>query len=75
MDRKVKVTFHLRERLPFKITQLNDPSALVVSIYGAISNTDWIRYDFDDPMIREMSWSQPVNGVYEVKILLEQKQH
>ena len=74
MDRKVKVTFHLRERLPFKITQLNDPSALVVSIYGAISNTDWIRYDFDDPMIREMSWSQPANGVYEVKILLNQKQ-
>jgi len=58
MDRKIKVTFHLQERLPFKITQLNDPSALIVSIYGAISNTDWIRYDFEDPMIQEMLWSE-----------------
>ena len=74
LDRKVKVTFHLRERLPFKIAQLNDPSALIVSIYGATSNTDWIRYDFEDPLIQEISWSQPVNGVYEVKILLAQKQ-
>ena len=74
LDRKVKVTFHLRERLPFKIAQLNDPSALIVSIYGATSNTDWIRYDFEDPLIREMSWSQPANGVYEVRILLDQKQ-
>jgi len=73
-DRKVRITFHLRERLPFKIAQLNDPSALIVSIYGATSNTDWIRYDFEDPLLREMSWSQPVNGVYEVKILLDQKQ-
>lgn len=74
LKKKVRVTFYLRERLPFKIAQTNEPSALIVSIYGATSNTDWIRYDFDDPMIQEMSWSQPVNGVYQVEILLNQKQ-
>ncbi|MFQ5676927.1 MAG: N-acetylmuramoyl-L-alanine amidase, partial [bacterium] len=74
LARKVRLVFYLHERLPFKIEQSNNPAALIVSIYGAISNTDWIRYDFHDSMIRQITWSQPVNGVYQVKILFNHKQ-
>ncbi|MFQ5753669.1 MAG: N-acetylmuramoyl-L-alanine amidase, partial [bacterium] len=36
--------------------------------------TDWIRYDFGDPTIKEIKWLQPTNGVYQLKIELHNKQ-
>ena len=71
---KIRVKVFLQERLPFRVQQTNNPSALILSIYGAISDTDWIRYDFGDPTIQEIKWLQPANGLYQLYIELNQKQ-
>jgi N-acetylmuramoyl-L-alanine amidase len=73
-EKKTAVTIYLRERLPFKIEQNNQPSRLIVSIYGATANTDWIRYDFEDPFIREMKWAQAAKGEYQLQIDLDAQQ-
>jgi N-acetylmuramoyl-L-alanine amidase len=73
-EKKVAVKIFLRERLPFKIEQSNQPSTLRVTIYGATANTDWIRYDFEDEFIREMTWRQPADGVYQLRIDLNSPQ-
>lgn len=66
-----RVRVFLQERLPFKIEQSNDPSALQISVYGADSNTDWIRYDFSQKFVKEVSWSQPRNDVYQVQVFFK----
>ncbi|MGB2980842.1 MAG: N-acetylmuramoyl-L-alanine amidase, partial [Candidatus Zixiibacteriota bacterium] len=37
-------------------------------------NTDWIRYDSQDRLIREIGWDQPKKNVYQLKVFLNQKQ-
>ena len=71
---KAKVKVFMQEKLPFRIEQTNNPSSLTVLIFGATSNTDWIRYDFDDPSIKQLSWSQPRDGVYQLRIELKHRQ-
>jgi N-acetylmuramoyl-L-alanine amidase len=72
--RKTQVKIFLQESLPFKIEQASNPSTLVISIFGALSNTDWIRYDFGDPSIKLIKWQQPKDGVYQVVVELSHKQ-
>ncbi|MFQ5824611.1 MAG: N-acetylmuramoyl-L-alanine amidase [bacterium] len=74
LPNKSQVKIFLQERLPFSIEQVSNPAYLILSIFGAISDTDWIRYDFSDPTIREIKWSQPANLVYKLNIRLNQKQ-
>jgi N-acetylmuramoyl-L-alanine amidase len=74
LSNKVRVKIFLRERLPFRIEQTTSPSALIVSVYGATSDTDWIRYDFGDPTIREIKWLQSATGFYQLYIELNQQQ-
>ncbi len=64
-----EVVVPLGVRLPFRIEQRLDPVRYVVSIYGATSDTDWVRYT-DDPMIESIDWSQPARGVYRLDIAL-----
>jgi len=71
---KVRIKIFLQERLPFRVEQKSNTSALILSIYGAISDTDWIRYDFGDPTIQEIKWLQHTNGLYQLYIELNQKQ-
>ncbi len=61
-------------RLPFRVEQQLDPPALFLSVYGLTSNTDWIRYDSEDQVIRNISWEQPAEEVYRLKVFLNQKQ-
>jgi N-acetylmuramoyl-L-alanine amidase len=61
-------------RLPFRVEQQTDPPALFLTIYGLTSNTDWIRYDSQDELIKQISWEQPTEDVYRLKVFLNQKQ-
>jgi len=72
-ERSVRIKIFLRQRLPFKIEQPS-ASTILVTIYGAIANTDWMRYDFEDYFIREMRWSQPTTGFYQLHIELNTAQ-
>jgi len=74
-DKKTRVKVFLDQRLPFKVEQIAKPPALLVTLYGVTANTDWIKLDFDDPLIREIRWEQKARGVYQIKIDLNQKQH
>jgi N-acetylmuramoyl-L-alanine amidase len=68
-----EVVVPLSSRLPFRIEQRLDPVRYTVSIYGATSDTDWVRYT-DDPMIESIDWSQPARGVYRLDIALGSEQ-
>jgi len=74
LERKTQVILFLQEKLPFRVEQQTEPSALFLTIYGATSNTDWIRYDSEENLIREIKWEQPKEEVYLLKVFLNQKQ-
>jgi N-acetylmuramoyl-L-alanine amidase len=77
LEGKTRVEFLLYSstgKLPFKVEQQTDPSALFLTVYGLISDVDRIRYDSQDSLIREIKWDQPADGVFLLKIFLNQKQ-
>lgn len=74
IDGKTQVQIQLRDRLPYKVDQEINPSSLILDIYYATANTDWIRYDTRDKVIRGIKWSQPKKDVYRLKVDLNQPQ-
>ncbi|UCE05961.1 MAG: N-acetylmuramoyl-L-alanine amidase [bacterium] len=74
-EKKTRVKIFLDQRLPFKVEQVVKPPTLLVTLYGVTANTDWIKLDFTDPLIREIRWEQKARGVYQIKIDLDQQQH
>ena len=73
-DKKTQLKIFLQEKLPFRVEQQLNPPALFLTIYGATSNTDWIRYDLKDKLIKEIQWAQPEKEVYQLKIYLNLEQ-
>jgi N-acetylmuramoyl-L-alanine amidase len=71
---KTRVILFLQENLPFKVEQQTEPAALFLTVYGVTSNTDWIRYDSQDELIKEIRWEQPKENAYRLKVFLNQKQ-
>lgn len=71
---KLRVKIYLQQKLPFKIEQTRTPSELIVTIYGATSDTDWIRFQREDALLRGIQWSQPAEGVYRLVIALANEQ-
>jgi len=55
----------LSEKHPFKIEEIDRYSTRLI-IYGANSDTDWIRYDFEDEIIDYINWSQPEPDIYQL---------
>ncbi len=72
--RAVLVKLFLQEKLPFRVRQSTNPSALTLSVYGAVGNTDWIRQDIDDDMIEGTEWQQPQEDIYQLQIRLHGRQ-
>jgi N-acetylmuramoyl-L-alanine amidase len=73
-DEKTQLRIFLQEKLPFRVEQQLSPPALFLTIYGVTSNTDWIRYDLEDKVIREIQWAQPQKEVYQLKVYLNLEQ-
>ncbi|MFH1701550.1 MAG: N-acetylmuramoyl-L-alanine amidase [Candidatus Zixiibacteriota bacterium] len=69
-DEKVSVIVSTSGKHPFKIEENIKEKSITVSLYGADSDTDWIRYDNADSLIDHIIWFQPEPGVYAVKIYL-----
>jgi N-acetylmuramoyl-L-alanine amidase len=67
----VLLEFGLGGKHSFRV-YADDPRTLRLQLFGVISNTDWIRYDFSDSLIDLATWSQPENGLYEFKLQLSQ---
>lgn len=66
-DDSVVISVPLSSKHPFRIKEV-DKRVLTIQLFGVISNTDWIRYDFDDKLIRLITWSQPEEDLYELKL-------
>jgi N-acetylmuramoyl-L-alanine amidase len=73
-DKKTQLRIFLQEKLPFRVEQQLNPPALLLTIYGVTSNTDRIRYDLKDKLIKEIEWTQPEKEVYQLKIYLNLEQ-
>jgi N-acetylmuramoyl-L-alanine amidase len=66
---KLVVEFPLSGKHPYRVVE-DDRRTIRVQLFGVTSDTDWIRYDFSDGLIDLASWSQPEEGLYELKLLL-----
>ncbi len=72
--KKSRVLVFTGVRVPFRIEQMTQPQSLRVLFYGIDADTDWIRHDFSDPLIREIRWTQTARGTFELRIELNEKQ-
>lgn len=60
----------LSERVPFRIDETE--RAVVLRLYGAAADMDWIRYRADDSLVRLVSFDQPAEDEVEIRVDLNQ---
>jgi N-acetylmuramoyl-L-alanine amidase len=68
------VTLSLDEKLPYKIVQQINPSRIIVDVYGAVSNTNWITQLKTATEIKNVYYEQPESDVFRVIIELQHPQ-
>jgi len=69
------VSLSLSQRLPYLTDQLVNPTAVVVDVFGATSNTNWITHQISARGIKNVSWDQVAAGHYRLTIALNYDQH
>ena len=65
----------LDERLPFKSIQEVNPSRIIVDVFGATSNTNFIRQFSTTREIKNVYYEQPEDDVFRIIIDLNHPQH
>ena len=61
-------------RLPYQSFQLLDPSKIVVDIFGATNNTNWITQLQSAKEIKNISYEQIADGIFRITIELNHAQ-
>ena len=74
-DKEDVVTVALEQRLPYLSQQTLNPSTIVVDIFGATSNTNWITQQLSGRGIKSVVWSQVGSEQYRLMITLKYQQH
>lgn len=69
------VRIGLDERLPYQSFQQVDPYRIVVDIYGAVNNTNWITQLKTAREVKSVSHEQVEEDVFRIIIDLKHKQH
>lgn len=69
------VSLSLSEKVPYLSEQLTDPSAIVVNIFGATSNTNWVTHHLSAENVELVKWSQVSAEQYQLYIKLRNQQH
>lgn len=69
------VTVSLSQRLPFASDQQVNPNAIVVDVYGATSNTNWITHHLSARGVESVKWNQVSSDQYRLTIALKHRQH
>lgn len=69
------VSIGLPERLPYSSLQRTGPSQVVVDIYGAVTNTNWITQLKTVKEIKNVWYEQVEDDVFRVFIELKHQQH
>jgi N-acetylmuramoyl-L-alanine amidase len=68
------VSVGLTEKLPYRTLQVIDPSEIIVDIFGAVSNTNWITQLKTVKEIKNVWYEQLEDDVFRVHIRLNHKQ-
>jgi N-acetylmuramoyl-L-alanine amidase len=68
------VTVPLTRRLPYVSDQEVDPNAIVVDIFGATSNTNWITQQLSAKGIESVKWNQVASDQFRITIALKERQ-
>ena len=74
-DKYDYVNVGLFAKLPYQSFQLIDPAKIVVDIYGATSNTNWITQLQSVKEIKNVYYEQKEDDVFRVTIELKHAQH
>lgn len=69
------VKLALFAKLPYQSFQLIDPSRIVVDVFGATNNTNWITQLQTAKEIASIDYEQVAEEVFRIKIQLKHKQH
>ena len=69
------VNIGLFSRLPYQSFQLIDPCKIVVDIFGATNNTNWITQLENVKEIKNVSYEQIEDEVFRITIQLKHSQH
>lgn len=69
------VRLGLFARLPYQSFQLVDPSVIVVDVFGATNNTNWITQYETTKEIKHIDYEQLEDEVFRIKIFLKHPQH
>ena len=78
------ISVPLTQRLPYQVVQGTKPNTLILKLYGVTADTDWVsdphlnaNQSDDDTnsnrhkLIDAVTWSQPVDGQYDVMVTLK----
>jgi N-acetylmuramoyl-L-alanine amidase len=69
------VTVGLTSKLPYQSFQEIEPSKIVVDVFGATNNTNWITQLQTVKEIKTVSYEQIQDGIFRINIFLKNKQH
>lgn len=69
------VQLALQARLPYQSLQLIDPSRIIVDVFGATNNTNWITQLENTKEIKNVSYEQIEDEVFRISIELKHAQH
>lgn len=65
----------LERRLPYQSMQFTDPSRIVVDVFGAVNNTNWITQLQSAKEIESVDYEQTGDEVFRINIKLKHAQH
>ncbi len=74
-DKYDYLSITLDEKLPYKSIQLINPSKIVIDIYGATSNTNWITQRTSAKEVKNVYYDQAEDDVFRVTLELNHPQH
>ena len=74
-DKYDYVTVGLTSKLPYQAFQELEPSRIVVDIFGATNNSNWITQLQSVKEIKNVNYEQIQDGIFRITIYLKNKQH
>ncbi|MDZ7295013.1 MAG: N-acetylmuramoyl-L-alanine amidase, partial [candidate division KSB1 bacterium] len=74
LDDRVQLTLDMTGKVPFRVEQSLNPAWIDLYLYGAHQGSQWLAYPERPVVIERVTWSQPAEGVYRLRVELDQKQ-
>ena len=69
------VTIGLTNKLPYQSMQQINPSTIIIDVFGATNNTNWITQLQSTKEIKDISYEQYQDDIFRITITLKHSQH